>query len=313
MDRIELKSIIHSKRANLFYLEKCKVLVKDGRIVYLTQDSKNSSYWNIPAANTTVIILGTGTSITNAAVRLLVSAGVSIGFSGNDCTPLFAGAEIEWVTPQNEYRPTEYVQGWLHMWFDEDKRLQTAKYFQTKRVEFIRKTWTSNRYFTEEGISISSNELNTIVTAFETAIGRCQSVTQLLTVEAAMTKALYKEVATITGTPGFVRDRDSYDAVNRFLNHGNYLAYGLAACVLWVLGIPHAFAVMHGKTRKGALVFDVADLVKDAVILPAAFIEGQKGTPDDQFRNACITQLLDNKVMDYMFTVVETAALKDTP
>jgi CRISPR-associated protein Cas1 len=52
------------------------------------------------------------------------------------------------------------------------------------------------------------------------------------------------------------------------LNHGNYLAYGLAATTLWVLGISHSFAVMHGKTRRGALVFDVADLIKDAVVLP---------------------------------------------
>ncbi|STX45386.1 CRISPR-associated endonuclease Cas1, subtype I-F/YPEST [Legionella gratiana] len=29
---------------------------------------------------------------------------------------------------------------------------------------------------------------------------------------------------------------------------------------------------MHGKTRRGALVFDVADLIKDALILPWAFI-----------------------------------------
>lgn len=68
MERVtELKSIIHSKRANLYYLEKCRVMVKDGRVVYLSEKSKQLDYWNIPIANTTVIILGTGTSITNSA------------------------------------------------------------------------------------------------------------------------------------------------------------------------------------------------------------------------------------------------------
>ncbi len=57
-----------------------------------------------------------------------------------------------------------------------------------------------------------------------------------------------------------------------YANHGNYLTYGLAATTLWVLGIPHGFAVIHGKTRRGALVFDVADLIKDAIVLPLAFI-----------------------------------------
>ncbi|MDD7255487.1 hypothetical protein [Bullifex porci] len=68
MERVsELKSIIHSKRANLYYLEKCRVMVKDGMVVYLSEKSKQLDYWNIPIANTTVIILGTGTSIINSA------------------------------------------------------------------------------------------------------------------------------------------------------------------------------------------------------------------------------------------------------
>ena len=37
------------------------------------------------------------------------------------------------------------------------------------------------------------------------------------------------------------------DMANRFLDQGNYLAYGLAAVAAWVTGIPHGLAVMHGK------------------------------------------------------------------
>ena len=107
----ELKTILFSKRANIYYLEKCRVMQKDGRVLYLTEGRKSNQYWNIPIANTTVIMLGTGTSITQAAVRLLASAGVLIGFCGGGGTPLFAGTEIEWLNPQSEYRPTEYVQG----------------------------------------------------------------------------------------------------------------------------------------------------------------------------------------------------------
>lgn len=38
-----LKAILHSKRANIFYLEKCRVLMKDGRVVYLTETKKKIS------------------------------------------------------------------------------------------------------------------------------------------------------------------------------------------------------------------------------------------------------------------------------
>ena len=67
----DLKTILHSKRANLYYLEKCRIMQKDGRIVYLTETKKENLFWNIPIANTTVILLGSGTSVTQAAMRLL--------------------------------------------------------------------------------------------------------------------------------------------------------------------------------------------------------------------------------------------------
>ncbi|MEN9946694.1 MAG: hypothetical protein RLZZ293_1080, partial [Pseudomonadota bacterium] len=58
----QLKAILHSKRANIYYLEHCRVLQKDGRVLYLTENKDNNLFWNIPIANTTVILLGTGTS-----------------------------------------------------------------------------------------------------------------------------------------------------------------------------------------------------------------------------------------------------------
>lgn len=105
----DLKAILHSKRANIFYLEKCRVMQKDGRVLYLAEDTKSKQYWNIPIANTTCILLGTGTSITQAAMRMLASAGVLVGFSGGGGTPLIAANEVEWLTPQSEYRPTDCI------------------------------------------------------------------------------------------------------------------------------------------------------------------------------------------------------------
>ena len=75
----DLKSILHSKRANMYYLQHCRVLVKDGRVEYVTDEGKQSLYWNIPIANTTSILLGTGTSITQQAMRELAKAGVVSG------------------------------------------------------------------------------------------------------------------------------------------------------------------------------------------------------------------------------------------
>ena len=41
----DLKAILHSKRANIYYLNKCRVMQKDGRVVYLTDGKKENFYW----------------------------------------------------------------------------------------------------------------------------------------------------------------------------------------------------------------------------------------------------------------------------
>ena len=43
----DLKTILHSKRANIYYLQHCRVLVKAGRVEYVTDEGKQSLYWNI--------------------------------------------------------------------------------------------------------------------------------------------------------------------------------------------------------------------------------------------------------------------------
>ena len=90
-----LKFILHSKRAHIYYLEHCRVLVNGGRVEYVTDAGKQSLYWNIPIANTTSLLLGTGTSITQAAMRLLAKAGVLVGFCGGSGTPLFSANEVD--------------------------------------------------------------------------------------------------------------------------------------------------------------------------------------------------------------------------
>ncbi|ENU30658.1 CRISPR-associated endonuclease cas1 [Acinetobacter sp. CIP-A165] len=305
----DLKAILHSKRANLYYLEHCRVMQKDGRVLYLTEAKNENQYWNIPIANTTVILLGTGTSITQAAMRMLASAGVLVGFTGGGGTPLFMGSEIEWMMPQSEYRPTEYMQGWMSFWFDDAKRLAVAKQFQLARIEFIRKIWAKDKDLKDEGFYLDDLDIQQALTGFEKKIPHQSKVGDLLLAEAQTTKQLYKIAATRCKL-GFERNPEQGDLANDFLNHGNYLAYGLAATTLWVLGINHGFAVMHGKTRRGALVFDVADLIKDAVVLPWAFICAKEGMKEQEFRQQILQKFTEYKCLDFMFEQVKEQSLQ---
>jgi CRISPR-associated protein Cas1 len=292
-EKKHLKTILQSKRANIYYLEYCRVLQNGGRVEYITQEKDKQAYWNIPIANTTVILLGTGTSITQAAVRLLASAGVMIGFCGGDGTPLFAGNEIEWMSPQSEYRPTEYVQGWLSFWFNPEKRLHVAKELQSLRLNNISNIWRKEALYKEFGIYADDQEFESIMSDMAADIDNAASVQNLLEIEGRTTKRIYAYIVQTTGFGSFKRNHEGSDTANIFLNHGNYLAYGLAATALWTLGIPHSFAVMHGKTRRGALVFDIADLIKDAIVLPTAFVCALRGDDERKFRETLMNLLID--------------------
>lgn len=303
----ELKAILHSKRSNIYLLEHCRIMQKEGRVLYLIERSKSELFFNIPICNTTTLLLGEGTSITQAAARLLAQAGVLFGFCGGGGTPLFDGNSIEFITPQSEYRPPQFVQKWLSFWYEDKLRLKAAKQLQNLRVSFIEKIWTNNRELSQFDLN-KSDELIQLLNNYALNNEKASSVNELLTIEARFTKQLYKYTAYKILKREFIREREgnSSDLANEYLDHGNYLAYGLAATVLWVLGIPHAFAIMHGKTRRGALVFDIADLIKDAVVLPWAFICASLNYKDSDFRKKIIMEFNELKVLDFMFDSVQS-------
>lgn len=311
----DLKSILHSKRANLYYLQHCRVLVNGGRVEYVTDEGSQSRYWNIPIANTTSVLLGTGTSVTQAAMRELAKAGVLVGFCGGGGTPLYSANEIDvefaWFAPQSEYRPTEYLQAWVQFWFDEAKRLSAAKSFQHARLDFIAQHWLNNRPLADHGFVLPSDNLHSVLAASRQRIATAPDHTALLTEEARLTKHLYKLAVEAVGYGEFSRAKRATgtDPANRFLDHGNYLAYGLGATAAWVLGLPHGLAILHGKTRRGGLVFDIADLVKDALVLPQAFISAMRGDDEQTFRQACIDRFSQAEALDLMIDTTKAVAL----
>ena len=311
----EMKTILHSKRANLYFLERCRVLINGGRVEFVTEEGNRSLYWNIPIANTTSILLGNGTSITQAAMRELAKAGVLVGFCGGGGTPLFSANEREldilWFSPQSEYRACEYLQGWVAFWFDDALRLAAGKMFQSRRISRIRQQWLDNFALSKQGFSVNTEQLDSILTASSQGVEKALDSNALLLEEARLTKQLYRLATQAVRYGDFIREKrgGSTDPANRFLDHGNYLAYGLGATATWVLGLPHGLAVLHGKTRRGGLVFDVADLIKDAVILPQAFLSAMRGDDEQTFRQSCIENFLKNECLDFMIDTLKEVAL----
>lgn len=188
--------------------------------------------------------------------------------------------------------------------------MQAAKAIQQARIRWIEQHWLNNRLLREADFKVNAKRLSALLNAASKNFEVMPSVSTLLTEEMRMSKALYALASQTMGYGPFTRAKrgTGTDAANRFLDHGNYLAYGLGATATWVLGLPHGLAVLHGKTRRGGLVFDVADLVKDALILPQAFISAQRGDEEQAFRQSCLELLTRTEALDFMIEQIQQIA-----
>ena len=282
-------AIIHSHRAGIEYLEHCALRAADDRLVFVKSRDAVDAHFSIPGLNTAAILLGPGTSMTQAAARFCAEAGILVAFAGGGGTPLY-------LASIGEYREPAYSRNWIAMWEDEPARLKAAKQFQLRRIELITKHWKSLDGVTPDPSAATH--------AFLTALPRCADTADLLAAEGLLTKSLYAELSRACKT-AFTRKPKTADFANEFLDMGNYLAYGLAACTLWVLGIPFSYPLVHGKTRRGALVFDLADVVKDALVMPNAFIAATKGESESKARHRILCALQSADALTQLFRVVQ--------
>jgi CRISPR-associated protein Cas1 len=202
------------------------------------------------------------------------------------------------------------LQAWVKFWFDDELRLLAAKQLQSLRLDRLLKEWNT-RALREAGFDVDVARLQALVNQFKPLVANAPDVTALLTDEARLTKALFKLAVDATGYGEFSRAKrgTGTDSANRFLDHGNYLGYGLGATATWVLGLPHGLAVLHGKTRRGGLVFDAADLVKDAAILPQAFLSAMRGDDEQAFRRNCIEALTRSESLDFIIDSLKAIAI----
>lgn len=302
--------ILPSKRAHLYVLERCRIVLRDGRVEYISDEGREPRGFNIPIANTCFLLIGPGSSITTEAVRALKSEGVCIGFSGSGGTPLLAAEDPfpDLLLPADEYRDPRFLQKWISIWSDPARRLAGAKLFMAARLDQIESKWGN----LDLDFSMPACPDQAAMEKWRRSFERAKSTEELLGIEGALAKSLYAILAQTTQTSNFVRAPKTSDDIrdpNRLLDHGNYLAYGLGSVCLWILGIPASLSLVHGKTRRGGLVFDVADIIKDAVIMPTAFAYAARARSGEalsevDFRSACITFFDDTKSLEVLLNNV---------
>ncbi|HRY16743.1 MAG TPA: type I-F CRISPR-associated endonuclease Cas1f, partial [Candidatus Competibacteraceae bacterium] len=250
--QIKPRAVLLSKRANVFYLEHVRIMQKDDRVVYLTDTGADvEQFFNIPERNTAFLLLGKGSSLTDAAARKLADSNVVIGFCGSGGSPLFCATDMTFLTTQSEYRPTEYMQGWMRLWLDDAKRVEAAKRMLKKRLDWTLDAWSGDAELLRRKVVLDDGLLRW----FEHGIGKADATSELLSLEGVWAKRLFAKLAEGFKLTEFKREEGKgsremrEDIVNGFLDHGNYIAYGYAAVTLNGLGISFALPLLHGKTR----------------------------------------------------------------
>lgn len=279
------------KATGIEYVEHCAIRAADTQLVYVRRKDAIEQHFNIPNLNTAVLLLGPGTSLTQQAARLCAEGQILVGFCGGGGTPIYLAAT-------NEYREPKYSRDWIAMYNDEPRRLAAAKHFQKERTHQVAIAWSR--------LGLPGLDPSAAIAAYLSEVASATDTQGLLLAEARFSKQLYALLAKQFGRE-FARKPRAEDAANTFLDSGNYLAYGLAGCCLWVLGIPFSYPVIHGKTRRGALVFDLADVIKDAYVMPNAFLAAAKAESEAAARRRMLTELHDAKALAVLFGAVQAA------
>jgi len=293
--------ILQTHRRGLFLLERSRVRLAEGRAVHVDADpdATEARAWNIPSLNTTAVMLGQGCSITQPAARRLADDDVLLAFVGTGGTPLICASQ--------SYRPGDRLQRWVSLWPDPVWRLSAAKHLQRARLDAIAASWprVSPGRFSADPTAATAG--------FAARVDGARDNAALMGAEGDCTRALYREASRAAGVTWHGRSPgERPDLVNALLDHGNYLAYGLAGVALWALGIPPSLPVLHGRSTSGGLVFDLADVVKDALVLPVAFLcAAETGISGSEARARMVEQLhgavwLDpNGALGLMFRVTD--------
>ena len=262
-------------------------------MIYHAAEDEIVRKFNLPHANLAVLMLGQGTSITQDAVAMLAAEKVHVAFCGSGGTPLHMGA-------LTEYGGTDHFRRMVAVWMSPSASLAAGRSLMEDRIALMR----------EQGLKAylgpcGGRDRTALLRAcaeFEAALPGAGDADAVMGAEGLYARRLYAAFAKTARIEDFVRTPGQPGAgaaglANGFIDHGNYLAYGLAGAILWMLGIPYHMSILHGKTRAGGLVFDLADAFKDSLVLPQAFQAARRGLSEKEFREGLLRSFEDNDIL----------------
>jgi len=190
----------------------------------------------VPVAALSVLMLGPGSTITHAAVLALAEAGCSIVWCGEDCARFYASGLGETRRGQN-------LEAQAAAWASPDEHAAVVRRMYTMR--------------------------------FDEDLPLALSIEQIRGREGVRVRQAYANFSRESGVPWNGRayrrgDWAAADPINRALSAANACLYGLCHAAIVATGFAPGLGFVHvGKQL--SFVYDIADLYKVDVTVPAAF------------------------------------------
>lgn len=254
------------------YVDKCRIEV-DAKAIAVHDVNGTIP---VPIASLTMLMLGPGATVSHAAIRALADNGCLVAWTGEQAVRFYALGTGETRSAKNLYRQ-------IARWADPIQRLDVAKALY--RIRFG-EVWNPGA-----------------------------TLKQLRGMEGARVRHTYARMSELTGVPwrGRTIDRGSWanaDPVNRALSSANSALYGVCHAAIVSAGYSPAIGFIH-TGKQLSFVYDIADLYKTQITIPAAFATVAQGTDDleGRVRRACRDAFREGRVLDRIVDDIEEALM----
>lgn len=220
---------------------------------------------HVPCASLSLLMLGPGTTVTHAAIMTMAEAGCLVAWCGEQGIRFYAQG-------MGETRSAANLLGQAAIWADPASRLAVVRRMYAMR--------------------------------FPDPLPDGLTLRQIRGKEGARVRTAYANASEQYGVPWTGRnydriDWDRSDPVNRALSAANACLYGVCHAAIVAAGYSPALGFIHtGKML--SFVYDVADLYKMELTVPAAFMEVAKGDQrlESRVRHRCRDLFAEARLLD---------------
>ena len=220
------------------YLEHAVVEQEQHSVAAFTPDGRIT----LPAANLSCLMLGPGTRITHAAIKVLAQCGALVAWTGHDGLQFYASG-------QGKTRLSQGIERQAKHWADPDLHLRVVRQmYELRFSERLPKQLTLQQIRGKEGVRVRDT---------------------------------YQRLAHEYGVTWHGRSYDrkswqSADPVNKALSAANSALYAVVSAGLHSLGYSLSLGFIH-TGKQLSFVYDIADLFKTETSIPAAFEAAARG------------------------------------